>query len=401
MKERDTLLAIHFLAQPQLMIPRKIYADLKNDLFKGKAILLFGSRQVGKTTLAEQLLKDYAAQTLFMNGDDPDDRVALANVGLADLRLIIGDKTIVFIDEAQRIENIGLTIKQITDRIPGVQVIATGSSSFDLANKINEPLTGRKYEYELYPLSFAEMVAQHGWLTEKRLLQHRMVYGYYPEVIQQSNINDSTRVLKALAKSYLYKDILAYEGLQKPQLLEKLLKALALQVGSEVSFNELARTISSNPHTIEKYIDLLEKAYVVFRLPAYSRNVRNEIRKGKKIYFYDNGIRNAIIDTFTPLDSRVDTGALWENFLLSERAKHLAYQNDFATGRYFWRTAQQQEIDYIEETGDSLTAWEFKWSEKKRVRFPQLFLKAYPHSQTLRVSPDDFAAFVGLGDNTE
>ena len=224
MKERDTLLAIHFLAQPQLMIPRKIYADLKNDLFKGKAILLFGSRQVGKTTLAEQLLKDYAAQTLFMNGDDPDDRVALANVGLADLRLIIGDKTIVFIDEAQRIENIGLTIKQITDRIAGVQVIATGSSSFDLANKINEPLTGRKYEYELYPLSFAEMVAQHGWLTEKRLLQHRMVYGYYPEVIQQSNINDSTRVLKALAKSYLYKDILAYEGLQKPQLLEKLQK---------------------------------------------------------------------------------------------------------------------------------------------------------------------------------
>lgn len=382
------------------MIPRKIFPDLQNDLFKGKAILLFGSRQVGKTTLAEQLLKDHMTNTLFMNGDDPDDREALANVGLADLRLIIGNKTILFIDEAQRIENIGLTIKQITDRIQGVQVIATGSSSFDLANKINEPLTGRKYEYELFPLSFAEMAAHHGWLTEKRLLQHRMVYGYYPEVVQQQSISDSTRVLNALAKSYLYKDILAYEGLQKPQLLEKLLKALALQVGSEVSFNELARTIGSNPHTVEKYIDLLEKAYVVFRLPAYSRNVRNEIKKGKKVYFYDNGIRNAIINTFTPLDSRVDTGALWENFLISERAKYLAYQNNFATGRYFWRTTQQQEIDYLEETGENLAAWEFKWSAKKRVRFPESFLKAYPHSETHRVSPDDFSSFVGLDKST-
>lgn len=378
------------------MIPRKILSGLQNDLFKGKAILLFGSRQVGKTTLAEQLLQGYEEKILRLNGDNPDDRNLLANIGFTDLKLNIGDKTIVFIDEAQRIENIGLTIKQITDRMKGVQVIATGSSSFDLANKINEPLTGRKYEYELFPLSFTEMITHHGWLEEKRLLSHRMVYGYYPEVVQQENISKSTRALKALTESYLYKDILAYEGMQKPQLLEKLLKALALQLGSEVSFNELAKTVGSNPHTIEKYIDLLEKAYVVFRLPAYSRNLRTEIKKGKKVYFYDNGVRNAIINAFNPLDSRTDTGALWENFLISERAKHLAYQNDFATARYFWRTTLQQEIDYIEETGENLTAWEFKWNAKKRVRFPQPFLKAYPNSKTQLVTQDDFAGFVGL-----
>lgn len=378
------------------MILRKIYPNLKNDLFKGKAILLFGSRQVGKTTLIEQVLEGYEGQLLLMNGDNSDDREALANIGLTGLRLVIGSKKILFIDEAQRIENIGLTIKQVTDRIKDVQVIATGSSSFDLASKINEPLTGRKYEYELYPLSFVEMVGHHGWLKEKRLLHHRLVYGYYPEVVQQQGVSDCVRTLKALTESYLYKDILAYEGMQKPQMLSKLLKALALQVGSEVSYHELGQITQSNSHTVEKYIDLLEKAYVVFRLPAYSRNVRNEIKKGKKVYFYDNGIRNAIIDTFTPLDSRLDTGALWENFLISERVKYLAYRHDFATAQYFWRTTQQQEIDYIEEVGDQLSAWEFKWNSKKRVKFPTSFIKAYPNSKRNLVTSDDFEAFIGM-----
>ena len=378
------------------MILRKIYPNLQNDLFKGKAILLFGSRQVGKTTLIEQVLEGYEDQLLLMNGDNSDDRETLANIGLTALRLVIGSKKILFIDEAQRIENIGLTIKQVTDRIKDVQVIATGSSSFDLASKINEPLTGRKYEYELYPLSFVEMVGHHGWLKEKRLLHHRLVYGYYPEVVQQQGVSDCVRTLKALTESYLYKDILAYEGMQKPQMLSKLLKALALQVGSEVSYHELGQITQSNSHTVEKYIDLLEKAYVVFRLPAYSRNVRNEIKKGKKVYFYDNGIRNAIIDTFTPLDSRLDTGALWENFLISERVKYLAYRHDFATAQYFWRTTQQQEIDYIEEVGDQLSAWEFKWNSKKRVKFPTSFIKAYPNSKRNLVTSDDFEAFIGL-----
>ena len=378
------------------MILRKIYPNLQNDLFKGKAILLFGSRQVGKTTLIEQVLEGYEDQLLLMNGDNSDDRETLANIGLTALRLVIGSKKILFIDEAQRIENIGLTIKQVTDRIKDVQVIATGSSSFDLASKINEPLTGRKYEYELYPLSFVEMVGHHGWLEEKRLLHHRLVYGYYPEVVQQQGVSDCVRTLKALTESYLYKDILAYEGMQKPQMLSKLLKALALQVGSEVSYHELGQITQSNSHTVEKYIDLLEKAYVVFRLPAYSRNVRNEIKKGKKVYFYDNGIRNAIIDTFTPLDSRLDTGALWENFLISERVKYLAYRHDFATAQYFWRTTQQQEIDYIEEVGDQLSAWEFKWNSKKRVKFPTSFIKAYPNSKRNLVTSDDFEAFIGL-----
>ena len=378
------------------MIPRKILPNLQEDLFKGKAILLFGSRQVGKTTLIESILANHEADMLQLNGDNPDDREILSNIGLTDLRLLIGSKKILFIDEAQRIENIGLTIKQVVDRIKDVQVIATGSSSFDLANKINEPLTGRKYEYTLYPVSFVEMVNHHGWLEEKRLLNHRLIYGYYPEVVQQKDLDNCVRTLKALTESYLYKDVLAYEGMQKPQLLSRLLKALALQVGSEVSYHELGQITQSNSHTVEKYIDLLEKAYVVFRLPAYSRNVRNEIKKGKKVYFYDNGIRNAIIGTFTPLDSRLDTGALWENFLISERVKYLAYRHDFATGQYFWRTTQQQEIDYIEEVGDQLTAWEFKWKSKKRVKFPAPFIKAYPDSIQSVVTSDDFDSFIGL-----
>ena len=378
------------------MINRKIYADLKNDLFKDKAILIFGSRQVGKTTLVETLLEDHADTLLLMSGDEPDQRAKLSNITSSELKLMLGKNKILFIDEAQRIENIGLTIKLVTDHIKDVQVVATGSSAFELANKINEPLTGRKYEYELFPVSFPEMVEHHGWLEEKRFLQHRMIYGYYPEVVLQPDEKSSKSVLKSLAGSYLYKDLLALEGIQRPQLLDKLLQALALQVGSEVSFTELGRMLGSNHHTIEKYIDLLEKSYVIFRLPAYSKNVRNEIKKGRKIYFYDNGIRNAIINNFTPLESRTDKGALWENFLISERTKYLAYQGDGDTRRYFWRTTSQQEIDYLEESGTELFAWEFKWSEKRKPKFPTTFVDHYPDSINQVISSENFEEFLGL-----
>jgi len=357
-----------------------------------------GPRQVGKTTLVEQLLSECREAILYLNGDDADDRELLSNTTTAKLKRLLGDHTMVFIDEAQRITNIGLTLKLLTDQFKHVQTIASGSSSFDLANEINEPLTGRKYEYELYPLSFMEMVGHHGWRDEKRLLSERLVNGYYPDVINAATENEGQQNLKLLAGSYLYKDLLSLESVRKPQLLEKLLKALALQLGSEVSSTELSRLIGTNAHTVDKYIDLLEKAYVVFRLPAYSRNVRTEIRKGKKVYFYDNGIRNAIINDFTPLSSRSDTGGLWENFLISERMKYLSYNGDFATGKFFWRTTQQQEIDYIEEHAGQLKAWEFKWNSKKRVQFPKTFLNAYPDSETYVVTPEDFEAFVGLED---
>jgi len=380
------------------MINRQIFTKIENRLFKGKAILLFGARQVGKTTLIEQLTSHYKKDTLFLNGDEPDTREQLASITSTQLKMMIGNKKIIFIDEAQRIENIGLTLKLITDQIKNVQVIATGSSAFDLANKTTEPLTGRKFEYKLFPLSFAEMVNHHGWLEEKRLLQHRLIYGYYPEVAIQTDINDAQESLKLLAESYLYKDILNFEGLKKPQLLDKLLRALALQVSSEVSYQELARLTGSNSHTVEKYIDILERAFIVFRLPSYSKNVRNELKKSKKIYFYDNGIRNAILGNYTPVESRTDTGALWENFLISERKKQLGYQQDYSTRSYFWRTQQQQEIDYLEETHDQLQAWEIKWSAKTKARFPKTFLNAYPHSTTEFINKEQFEAFVGVTD---
>lgn len=281
----------------------------------------------------------------------------------------------VFIDEAQRIREIGLIIKIIVDNIPDIKVIATGSSSFELLSSISEPLTGRKFEFLLYPLSFGEMVEHHGLLDESRLLEHRLLYGYYPEIV--TNTGEEKELLKLLADSYLYKDLLALESISKSALLEKIVKALALQIGSEVSFNEIAQLVGAHHETVVKYISLLEKAFVVFQLPAFSRNVRNEIKKGRKIYFHDNGIRNAVLNNFTPIESRADKGALWENFLISERMKRNAY-NRISAVTYFWRTTQQQEIDYIEEIDGTLYAYEFKYGNNAKTKLPLTFSKAYP-----------------------
>ena len=378
------------------MIQRQLFSTIQKRLFKGKAILIFGARQVGKTTLIEEVISPYNKDVLILSGDEPDIRNQLSTITSTQLKMIIGSKKILFIDEAQRVENIGLTLKLITDQIKDVQVIATGSSAFDLANQTSEPLTGRKFEYKLFPLSFSEMCAHHGWIKEKRLLQHRLIYGYYPEVVNQKDVNNAQESLKLITESYLYKDILTFEGIKKPQFFDKLIRALAFQIGSEVSFHELAQLTGSNSHTMEKYIDILEKAFVVFRLPSYSKNLRNELKKSKKIYFYDNGIRNAVIGNFTSADSRTDIGALWENFLVCERRKYLSYQQDFTTRCYFWRTHQQQEIDYLEETHHQLNAWEFKWNPKSRVKFPVSFLKAYPDSKTAFVNPDSFNEFIGI-----
>lgn len=372
------------------MINRLLGSEIKNRLFKGKAILIFGPRQCGKSTLVANLLAgmDY----LHLTGDAADVRELLSNTNSDSLRTIIGKYKILFIDEAQRIENIGLTLKLITDHIKDVQVIATGSSAFELSNRVNEPLTGRKYEFMLYPLSFSEMVENHGFLTEKRLIDHRLIYGYYPEIVTHQE--DEKELLKLLAGSYLYKDLLMLEQVKRPVILEKLLKALALQIGSEVSYNELAQIVGANKQTIEKYIDLLEKAFVVFVLPALSRNVRNEIKKGKKIYFFDCGVRNAIINNFNLIQNRTDTGALWENFLVAERMKFLSYKRLDAK-LYFWRTTQQQEIDLIEEhEGGVLKAFEFKWADNVKIRFPQTFTDNYPEAETAIISPTNLERFI-------
>ena len=373
------------------MIYRKLTKNITNRFFKGKAILIFGARQVGKTTLVTQLLKDRSESVLSISGDEPDIRDIFKEITSTQLRTFIGDHQILFIDEAQRIKNIGLTLKLIIDHIKDVQVIATGSSAFELANKTSESLTGRKYVFHLHPVSFEEMVGNTNLIVEKRKLSQRLIYGYYPEIVTKEN--ESRELLKLLADSYLYKDLLLLESVKKPALLEKIVKALALQIGNQVSYNEIARLVQADKLTVEKYIDLLQKTFVIFTLPAFSRNVRNEIRKSRKIYFYDNGIRNAIIGNFNPLASRMDIGALWENFLISERLKYLS-NNNLDKSIYFWRTTQKQEIDLIEEDANTLNSYEFKWNANKKPKLSKTFIRAYPNTTFTVINKDNYETFL-------
>ncbi len=374
------------------IILRELATPIQDRFFKGKATILLGPRQSGKTTLIKALLARTGLPYLLLNADEPDVRELLDNPTSTRLRTIIGNHKIFCIDEAQRIANIGITLKLVTDQIPEVQVIATGSSALELNSSIAEPLTGRKFEFTLYPLSFAELASHYGLLEERRYLEQRLVYGSYPEVA--THPERAKELIKLLTESYLFKDLLLLEGLKKPPLLEKLVKALALQLGSEVSFHELGQLTGADAHTVERYIDLLEKAYVLFRVPAYSRNVRNEIKKGKKIYFLDNGIRNAVIGNFLPLTSRTDSGPLWENYLVAERRKLLANRG-ISSSAYFWRTTQQQEIDYIEESHQGLAAFEFKWNPAKSgINFPKTFTRAYPNAQTGVIDPANYDQFL-------
>ena len=374
------------------MINRFLQTTIEQRLFKGKAILIFGPRQAGKSTLVDAILAE--KEHLYLKGDDADVREMLTHTTAGRLKAIMGRHTILFIDEAQRIPDIGLTIKLFTDQLKAIQVIATGSSAFELQSQVNEPLTGRKYEFLLLPLSFEEMVLQNGSIDEKRLIEHRMVYGYYPEIVTKPG--DEAELLKLLADSYLYKDLLMLEQVKKPIILEKLLKGLALQLGNEISYHELAQLTGSDTKTVEKYIDLLEKAYVLFRLPALSRNVRNEIKKGKKIYFYDCGIRNAILNNFKPLSSRTDAGPLWENYLVAERVKLLRYHQLTRT-QYFWRTTQQQEIDLIEEDSDGLYAYECKWGNRAKAKFPSTFTDNYQVTASTAITPQNVEDFLMIG----
>lgn len=367
------------------MIVRLLSESIIGNLPLKKTVVILGARQVGKTTLIQQLnLKK--SDTLILNGDEPDVRELLTNINSSRLKNILGDKKNIIIDEAQLIPEIGLTMKLISDQLKDVQLYVSGSSSIELANKINEPLTGRKLEYHLFPVSFAEMVKHHGLLEEKRQLPHRLVFGCYPEII--TSPGNEVLLLKNIAGSYLFKDILSFGDIKKPVVLEKLLKALALQIGSEVSYNELSQLIGADKETIERYIDLLEKAFIVFRLNALNRNVRNEIKKGKKIYFIDNGIRNAVIGNFLLWETRTDKGALWENYIVSERIKYLNY-NGFYGNYYFWRTTQQQEIDFIEDQDGILNAYEFKLSNTKKNKLSSSFQNAYTVNQYHTISPSN------------
>jgi len=349
------------------MYKRLLIKNIKNKFFKGKILIIVGARQTGKTTLSLELIKNVSqSKLLAFNCDNPTDREQLINKDLDYLKQLVGDNEVIFIDEAQKVENIGQTLKLLVDYYKNKkQIIVTGSSSFNLLHSTQEPLTGRKYVFQLFPLSLEEIYFNKNYLKLIKGLESLMIFGCYPEVVSQKSFIDKKELVKELSSSYIYKDILGFQDIKSPDILTRLLKALALQIGSQVSYNELSNTVQIDKKTVERYVDILEKNHIVFRLSPYTKNKRREISKLKKIYFYDTGIRNAIINNFNFTDSRNDTGVLWENFIISERMKFCSYHKH-DRDQYFWRTYDGNEIDLIEEETNKLYGYEFKWSSFKK-----------------------------------
>ena len=374
-----------------IMIHRQLEEQITPLLGIGKAIVIMGARQVGKSTLLETIFRD-RDNILWMTGDDLDVQELFGQMTSTRLKALLGNAKTLIVDEAQRIPDIGLRLKLITDQIKDVQVIATGSSSFELASKVSESLAGRKREFRMFPISFSEMVSHTNLLEELRLIPHRMIYGYYPEVV--CNPGSESVILKELVDSFLYKDILSLDNINKPDKIVRLLKALAFQIGSQVSYHEVGQLIGLDSKTVERYIDILEKSYIIFRLGSFSRNLRNELKLSRKVYFWDLGIRNMLIGNLAQVENRPDAGVLWENFILAERLKRNSYAGSIAQ-YWFWRTQQQKEIDYLEEENGQLNAYEFKWSDKKAdVRIPESFAKAYPDASFSVITPKKVDEFL-------
>ncbi|KAF0238482.1 MAG: hypothetical protein FD181_985 [Prolixibacteraceae bacterium] len=372
------------------MIERLLENIIKEKIGR-KAIIILGARQTGKTTLIKKILKESKNHAILLNADLPTVQQQLQNPSVSGLKQIFGLAKLVFIDEAQRISNIGITLKIIIDELEDIQLVVTGSSALELSNSINEPLTGRKLEYRLFPISWQELISYSGYLDALSQLEQRIIFGMYPDVI--NNMGNEREILANLSESYLYKDIIAFQQVRKPEFVQKLLQALAFQTGKEVSYNELATLLQIDRKTIINYIDLLEKSFIIFRLPAFSRNLRNELTSKIKIYFNDTGVRNALIEDFRPLGLRPDKGELWENFLISERLKTNHYGRRFVK-TYFWKTHQKQEIDFIEESDGQIKAFEFKWKVKANMRFPLTFNEAYKDATMQLISTENFNQFI-------
>ncbi len=375
-----------------MYIRRELFAAIQGKLLQKKIVVLFGARQTGKTTFIRSLLKEISGKKLRINADDKMYADVLSSRDLQQLRGLVEGYDVLFIDEAQRISEIGLNLKLLHDEIPELKIIVTGSSSFDLSGKINEPLTGRKHIFQMFPLSMQEMLSMGNRFELHQRLNEFLIYGMYPEVCMLTNINDKTDSLYEIGNSYLLKDVTELQNLKHETKLRHLLQLLAYQIGSEVSINELSKRLQISRDAVNNYLSLLEKAFVIFRLSGYSRNLRKEVTKMDKYYFYDNGIRNMLIDNFKRLDFRNDIGQLWENFIVAERKKYLANHN-IRCSAYFWRTYTGAELDYIEEGNESLKAWEIKFS-KKTNRPHQSFIQAYPDATTHYVTKGNYWEFI-------
>jgi predicted AAA+ superfamily ATPase len=372
------------------MIERSIIQNITGKLFKGKAIVLLGPRQVGKTTLLKEIIKD-RNDALWLNADEPDIQALFENATSTRFKNYFGTNKIIVIDEAQTLNDVGVKLKIIIDSLPEIQVLATGSSAFEIKNKTNEPLTGRKWQFQLFPFSFSELVKHHGLIEEKRMIPVRMLYGSYPEITL--NQGEEKERLKLLSESYLYKDILMYQGLKMPEKLVHLLQLLAFRIGTEINYNSLSKELRIDNATVEKYIKLLEDCFIIFRLKALSRNHAKELKKGRKIYFIDNGVVNALLGNFNLPENRANAGALWENYVVSEIYKKYNYENRWANF-YFWRTQDQQEIDLVIEENQLFHAFEIKWNKNVKARLSKTFSRNYESHTFHVITPANVEEFL-------
>jgi predicted AAA+ superfamily ATPase len=372
------------------MIQRTIRQNIEEKLFKGKVIILLGPRQVGKTTLLKEIIRD-KNDTLWLNADEPDIQALFSNATSTRLKNYFGTKKIIVIDEAQTLADIGIKLKIINDSLKDIQVIATGSSAFEIKNKTNEPLTGRKWQFQLFPFSFSELVKHYGLIEEKRMLPVRLLYGAYPEITLHQG--EEKERLKLLTDSYLYKDILMFDGLKMPDKLVHLLQLLAFRIGTEINYNNLSKELKIDNSTVEKYIQLLEDSFIIFRLKALSRNHSKELKKGRKIYFVDNGVVNALLGNFNLPENRSDIGGLWENYIISEMYKKYSYENRWANF-YFWRTQDQQEIDLVIEENQVFHAFEIKWNKNVKARLSKTFSRNYENHTFQVITPDSIEDFL-------
>lgn len=373
-------------------ISRYLSSAIKSKIGKNKVILLFGTRRVGKTWLIEDLVKDLNIEHLFLNGEDQDVQALLSSRTASNYKRILGNARLLIIDEAQAIPEIGKILKLIIDSFKDLTVIASGSSAFDLSNQTGEPLTGRSLTYYLYPIAQLELSKRENSLQTTQNLEERLIFGAYPELFQLETLNEKAQYLTELVKSYLLKDILIYENIQNSAKLLELLKLIAYQVGSEVSIDELSRTLNISKNTVDRYLDLLSKVFIIYKVGGYSNNLRKEVTKSSKWYFYDNGIRNAIINDFRLLVLRNDQGILWENYCFSERIKKTDYEQQHVR-HYFWRTYDQQEIDLIETKDEQVTAVEFKWGDQKK-KIPGFFAKNYPNAAFSVINKENYLDFI-------